>query len=87
MASLGLRLKWIVTNVILMINHFAKSSMESLPFTRAISLSQAEEIHPSQTHFYTSKEKRTCAHSCFKNLEYLLNLMHCRDLRVNIKKF
>lgn len=87
MASLGLRLKWIVTNVILAINHVAKPSMELLPFTRGISLSQAEEIHPAQTHFYNSQEKRTCAYSCFKNLEHLLNLMHCRNLLVNTKKF
>lgn len=87
MASLRVRLTWNVIKVILVINHLGKSSMELLPFMRGISLPQAEEIHPARTHFYTPQEERTCAYSCFKNLEHLLNLMHCRNHLVNTKNF
>lgn len=87
MASLRVRFKWNVTSVILVINHLGKSSMALLPFMRGIALPQAEEMHPAQTHFYPPQEERTCADSCLKNLEHLLNLMHCRNLLVITKKF
>lgn len=86
MASLGLRLKWNATNVTRAINQVTESSMELTAFHSGNLRVPGRKYTPHRLLSTLLKRKGPALIIVFKNLEYLLYIMHYRNLMVNTKK-